>query len=296
MTGVIIAIFVALIGLLVGLGVPLFLKDNTVSENIEVKEDSVGLKSSYNPFNEGMTFTKKYAGYDLEVHFSVEELNYFYRLVNKHRDWLNIDWDAMKLEKKLNEMFIEIKELYQRERRALICTRFAEYSVTKLFREEYLSKESFINNLSDTINKFTGISDSFTEFSSDLKSAKYLGMGLTIENGCIYSPKHQPLLSASRLRDKDNIITSDNIDKYIEDRMKTIVPSLSIIEEFLVSNIEKFNGKQYKVDLKEEKDLIEITVYSHDKDDFYYEFEKVYINQKELFDKLLQDKPMSFLN
>lgn len=296
MTGVIIAIFVALIGLLVGLGVPLFLKDNTVSENIEVKEDSVGLKSSYNPFNEGMTFTKKYAGYDLEVHFSVEELNYFYRLVNKHRDWLNIDWDAMKLEKKLNEMFIEIKELYQRERRALICTRFADYSIIKFFREDYLSKESFINNLSDTINKFTGISDSFTEFSSDLKSAKYLGMELTIEGGRIYSPKHQLLLSSSSLRDKDNIISSDNIDKYIEDKMKTIIPSLSVIEEFLGSNIEKFNGKQYKVDLKEEKDLIEITVYSHDKDDFYYEFEKIYINQKELFDKLLQDKPMSFLN
>ena len=83
MTGVIIAIFVALIGLLVGLGVPLFLKDNTVNENIEVKEDSVELKSSYNPYNEGMTFTKKYAGYDLEVHFSAEELNYFFSLVNK---------------------------------------------------------------------------------------------------------------------------------------------------------------------------------------------------------------------
>lgn len=91
MTGVIIAIFVALIGLLIGLGVPLFLKENTTSENIEVKEDSVGLKSSYNPFNEGMTFTKKYAGYNLEANFSAEELNYFYRLVNKNSLWLDID-------------------------------------------------------------------------------------------------------------------------------------------------------------------------------------------------------------
>lgn len=296
MTGVIIAIFVALIGLLIGLGVPLFLKENTTSENIEVKEDSVGLKSSYNPFNEGMTFTKKYAGYNLEANFSAEELNYFYRLVNKNSLWLDIDWDALKLEKKLNEMFIEIKDLFQWDKQFISWSRFTEYSVKEFFRGEYSSKESFINNLSDTINEFTGISEKFTEFSSNLKSTNYLGMELTIEGGCVYSPKHQLLLSASSLLDKDNIINSDNIDKYIEDKMKTIIPSLSVIEEFLVSNIEKFNGKQYKVDLKEEKDLIEITVYSHDKDDFYYEFEKVYISQKELFDKLLQDKPMSFLN
>lgn len=296
MTGVIIAIFVALIGLLIGLGVPLFLKENTTSENIEVKEDSVGLKSSYNPFNEGMTFTKKYAGYNLEANFSAEELNYFYRLVNKNSLWLDIDWDALKLEKKLNEMFIEIKDLFQWDKQFISWSRFTEYSVKKFFRGEYSSKESFINNLSDTINEFTGISEKFTEFSSNLKSTNYLGMELTIEGGCVYSPKHQLLLSASSLLDKDNIINSDNIDKYIEDKMKTIIPSLSVIEEFLDSNIEKFNGKQYKVDLKEEKDLIEITVYSHDKDDFYYEFEKVYISHKELFEKLLQDQPISFLN
>ena len=142
-------------------------------------------------------------------------------------------------------MYIEIKDLFQWKRQVLSWSEFAEYNVTKFFSEDYLNinKESFINNLSDTINNFTGISKYFTEFSSDLKSANYLNMELTIRYGCIYSPKHQPLLSASGLRDKDNIITSDNIDKYIEDRMKTIIPSLSVIEEFLVSNIEKFNGK-----------------------------------------------------